>query len=119
MPQIILEYSANLNNFQYKEFFQKIYQQMKDIPNIGTCKMRVVSQENYFIGTENDESAFVFLRILMAPKEERTDQFKKNIADKLIPILRKYTNLATKELDIKCYPTLEICALSKYYYWIE
>ena len=60
--------------------FAEIHQQMKDIPNIGTCKMRAISHERYFIGTENGESAFAFIRILMAPKAERTDAFKDNIA---------------------------------------
>ena len=119
MPHIIFEHSANLIDIDYKNMFADIYQKMKDIPNIGTCKIRAISQEKYFIGTENGENAFAFLRILMAPKAERTDRFKKNIANKLIPILTKYLKPVKDKLDIKCYPTLEVGTLSKHYFWIE
>ena len=42
--------------------------------------MWAISHQSYLIGTEYGESAFAFLRILMAPKAERTDAFKDNIA---------------------------------------
>ena len=102
-----------------QQMFAEIHQQMKNIPNIGTCKMRAISHECYFIGTENGESAFAFLRILMAPKAERTDAFKDNIAKSLIPIVTRYLNPVKNKLNIKCHPTVEIGTLSKHYFWIE
>lgn len=119
MPQIILEHSANLIGIDYKSLFSAIYQCMEKVPNIGTCKMRAISQDNYHIGTDNEENAFAFLRVLMAPKAERTDEFREKIAQSLIPIISRYLDPVKKKLNIKCYPTLEVGILSKQYYWIE
>lgn len=119
MPQIILEHSANLKNIDYKNLFSAIYQSLSKIPNIGTCKLRAMAQENYYIGTTNGENAFVFLRILMMPKAERTKEFKEKIAKDLIPILKEYINPVKEKLNIKCFPTVEVGFLSEQYYWIE
>jgi 5-carboxymethyl-2-hydroxymuconate isomerase len=119
MPQIIFEHSANLIGIDYTGFYSAIYQCLVKIPNIGTCKMRAISQDNYYIGAENGENAFAFLRILMAPKPERTDQFKEDVAKNLIPILCQYLDPVKKNLNIKCDPTIEVGFLSKQYYWIS
>lgn len=119
MPHIILEHSANLAGIDYKNLFSAIYQFMAKIPNIGTCKMRAICHQYYYIGTENEENAFASVRVLMAPKTERTDQFREIIAEGLIPIISQYLDPVKKKLNIKCYPTLEMGILSKQYYWIE
>jgi 5-carboxymethyl-2-hydroxymuconate isomerase len=119
MPQIILEHSANLVEIDYNNLFLAIYECIKKFPNMGTCKMRAISQNNYFIGTDNGENAFIFLRILMAPKAERTSLFREEMAKGLITIIKKYLNPIKKTLNIKCYPTLEIGLLSEQYYWIN
>ncbi|HVV68495.1 MAG TPA: hypothetical protein VHE99_05620 [Gammaproteobacteria bacterium] len=119
MPQIIFEHSANLINIDYQNLFADIYQVMARLPNIGTCKIRAVAQENYYIGTENGENAFAFLRVLMKPRKERTNQFKENIAKDLIPIVKRYLDPIKKQQGIKCFPTVEVGELSEQYYWVE
>lgn len=119
MPHIILEHSANLIGIDYQGLFSDIYQCMLKIPNIGTCKMRAIAHENYYIGTKNEETAFASVRVLMAPKKERTDQFRELIAKDLIPIISLHLDPVKIKLNIKCYPTLEMGILSKQYYWIE
>lgn len=119
MPQIIFEHSANLVNIDYPNLFLEIYQFMNTIPDIGTCKIRAMAQENYYIGSSNGENAFAFLRILMKPRVERTDQFRENIATHLMPIIKKYLDAVKKATGLICYPTIEVGQLSNQYYWIE
>lgn len=118
MPHVILEHSANLVGIDYQSLFSTLYQSMKKIPHSGTFKMRAISQENYYIGTQNEENAFVSLRVLMMPKEERTDQFKEHIAKDLIPLVKQYIEPVKEKWGLKCYPTVEIGELSKHYFWI-
>lgn len=119
MPQIIFEHSSNLQNIDYKNLFLEIYSVVKKLPNIGTCKIRAVPQENYYIGTENGENAFAYLKILMKPRLERTVSFRENLAHDLIPIVTKYLDPVKQLHGIKCYPTVEVGLLSEQYYWIE
>lgn len=119
MPQIILEYSANIPEINFQEMYQDIYTFMKTIPDIGTCKIRSISQKNYFIGSDNGENAFAFLRILMAPKRERNDQFCENIIDAMAVILERHIKLSTQGSHIYCKPTVEVGFLSKHYRWID
>lgn len=119
MPQIIFEHSANLKGFDYEHLFLEVYSIVKKLPNIGTCKIRAVAQDNYYIGSKNGENAFAFLRVLMKPREERTDQVRENLAKDLIPVLKKYLDPVKKRENIICYPTVEVGLLSNQYYWIE
>ena len=115
MPQIIFEHSANLLEIDYSAMYQEIYEFMKTIPDIGTCKMRSVSQPNYYIATDKEENAFAFLRILMATKSHRGDEFCEQIMSALTPVLEKHVNLATNGRDLYCKPTIEVGFLSKHY----
>ena len=81
--------------------------------------MWAISHQSYFIGIENGKSAFAFFKILMAPKTERSDAFKDNIAKRLIPIVIHYLNPLKNKLNIQCHPTVEIGTLLKHYFWIE
>jgi 5-carboxymethyl-2-hydroxymuconate isomerase len=119
MPQITFEHSANLTGIDYENLFIDIYQVVAKFPNMGTCKIRAVAQENYYIGTENGENAFAFLRVLMKPNKERTDQFRDNMAKDLMPIIKRYLDPVKKQGGIKCFPTVEVGTLSEQYYWIE
>ena len=119
MPQIILEYSANFKDIDYKKLFSEIYAVINKLPAMGTCKMRAIVQENYYIGSENGENAFAYLKIAMKPKKERTEKFREKLAKDLIPILKKYLDPIKNKQKIKCYPTVEVGLLSDQYYWIE
>lgn len=119
MPQVILEHSANFKDIDYKNLFKEIYRIIHMRPNTGTCKIRAVTQDNYFIGAENGENAFAYLRVLMKPRPERTEQFREALANDLIPVVNQYLEPVKTKENIICYPTVEIGLLSKQYYWIE
>jgi 5-carboxymethyl-2-hydroxymuconate isomerase len=119
MPQIVLEHSANLKNIDYQHLFAEIYAVINKLPNTGTCKMRAIAHKNYYIGAENGENAFAYLKVSLKPAKERADPFRENLAKNLIPILKKYLDPIKKVENIKCYPTVEISFLSDQYYWIE
>lgn len=119
MPHVILEHSENLSGIDYDCFFKEIHQYLASLGNIGTCKMRSIPRKNYCIGTDNGENAFVFFRILMAPKAERDNKFMQTIADNVIPILQRYIEPVKQAHNIKCFPTVEVGFLSKHYYWVE
>ncbi len=119
MPQITFEHSANLTDIDYNAMFASIYNYMSSLPNTGTCKIRAMPQAHFFIGAENGENAFASLKVSIATKAERTAQFKKNIAENLMPIVTEYLNPVKKRLNIKCFPTVEVTFLSEQYYRIE
>ncbi|MFT3741236.1 MAG: hypothetical protein QM752_00900 [Gammaproteobacteria bacterium] len=120
MPHVILEHSANLQGIDYQNLFSALYSAiLRRLPDIGTCKLRAVPQVHYFVGAENGENAFAFLRVLMKPGAERTAQVRERLAQDLIPILKKAVDPVKKNCGLSCYPTLEVGLLSEQYYWIE
>ncbi len=119
MPQIILEHSSNIKNIDYTRFFSEIYCVVKQLPNIGTCKIRALSEDNYFIGSENGENAFAHLKVFMMPRQERTVLLRENLAEALVLVVKSCLNPAIKANQLKCYPTVEVGLLSEHYYWVE
>lgn len=104
MPQIILEYTDNI---QVSEDFSspllKIHQIIHSIcsVNIDNCKTRIVSHKQYFIGNGEQDKAFVHLEVIIF--EGRSEATKTMLGETLISILKDFFEPKAKNVDITVY----------------
>ncbi len=101
MPQIRLEYSANLKtSVNFSELLYGIHEiTTKTIRcDINDCKSRIIAYDNYFIGKGEKNNAMVHLEINIL--EGRTDEQKSELAKLLLDYLESSFN-NNKELNIQ------------------
>ena len=104
MPQIILEYTENIQvSEDFSSFLLKIHQIIHSICsiNIDNCKTRVVSHNQYFIGKGDLDKAFIHLEVIIF--EGRSNETKTMLGENLITLLKDYFEPKTKNVDITVY----------------
>lgn len=113
MPQVTLEYSANINDFNAQELFSKIHTILGQTAKIESCKSRAIRHDDFYVAHGREEDAFIFLKIEMLPG--RDDSVKKDIGQQCYDCLNKFFADIIKGNGINCAPTVEIAELGLYF----
>ena len=116
MPQISLEYTANIKqDIDTQDLFGSIHQVLADIGKIAVekCKSRAVKHENYLIADGDPFGAFVHLEVKFL--EGRSTELKQEIGRRLLKILTEYFEETSEELNAQI--TLEILDISRDLYF--
>ncbi len=77
MPQLILEYSANIEqDIDFKKLLYQLHQVMAETAgvNIGNCKSRAVKREDYCVGDGDELNAFVHVDVGLFPRDPEVKQ---------------------------------------------
>ena len=84
MPQIVLEYSSNVQIGDDNEILAKIHQILNEVGkiNLNNCKSRIIEQSRYLVGNGDPDNAFMHLEI--AFMEGRSDELKKIIGHEIL-----------------------------------
>lgn len=88
MPQITLEYTANIvRPASWEQVFNGIHQLIHQITgvHIENCKSRAVSQENFYIGGGGKTLAFIHLEVALL--SGKPDEVKQKLGNELLEFL--------------------------------
>lgn len=113
MPQVRLEYSANLYPVDLEGVFKKIHQALAEITDIKTCKTREAMLKRYYIGNGETDSAIVHLIVELLPG--RSEETKQKIGAELLKIINAAFEPVLAKKGLVCKPTVEIRTLQKYF----
>ncbi len=114
MPHVILECSNNISElYDFKKFFVTLHEYLSlTLPTqISSCKSRVQSYSQCYLGKEGEQESFIHITIKIIAG--RSDETKKQIGVHVLALLeqiaQEYT-LAPSKLSI------EILDLNTHYY---
>lgn len=90
MPQITLETTSNLPRVNTRKFFSELHQLLADNSDIDieACKSRSIVQDDFYIGADNINKAFVHLDILIL--DGRDQATKVTLGEKSLELLKSY-----------------------------
>jgi 5-carboxymethyl-2-hydroxymuconate isomerase len=114
MPQLILEYSANILE---KQPLEPLLQEcnlllVKFLPTeLKACKSRAVEHLNYCIGNGAAQNAFVHINLKIMPG--RSTKTKQATGQELLQLLKQYFSQSYSELNLQI--TVEITELAEYF----
>ncbi len=77
MPQLILEYSANIEqNIDFQELLSQLHHVLSETAgvSIGNCKSRAVKREDYCVGDGDEMNAFVHVDVGLFPRDLEVKQ---------------------------------------------
>ena len=113
MPQVTLEYSANINDFNAQELFSKLHTILGKIANIEGCKSRAIRHDDFYIGHGREENALIYLRIgLITGREESV---KEDIGQQCYDCLTEFFAPIIKDNGLNCEPSVEVAELGLYF----
>lgn len=113
MPQIRLEYSANLGEFATSELFSGIHEILTQITDIKACKSRAVCQTDFYVGDGDSDNAFVFLQISVLPGRDHAE--REAIGKQCFDYLQDFFREQISQQNLNCNPTVEIRELEIYF----
>jgi 5-carboxymethyl-2-hydroxymuconate isomerase len=87
MPQIFIEYTANIKDINFKEILAEIHSILsRRLPTkIESCKSRIIKHNDYLIGNGNINNALVNIDIAALPGRE--EELLRSIALEIQEIL--------------------------------
>ena len=107
MPQLILQYTANIDQeISFQDLFVKLHNILADIGGIkiDNCKSRAFKLDNYYIGRGETSNAFINLDIHFL--EGRPQTFKKEIGSQILEALKEIYSQSISEFNLQI--TVEI-----------
>ena len=116
MPQITLEYTANIiQEIQARELFSNIHHMLEEVGviRIENCKSRAIRLDDYYIANGKIESAFIHLEIRFI--EGRSPDMKAEIGQQSLAFLETYFTESILSLDLQI--TVEINDIHKHGYF--
>ncbi len=116
MPQVILEKSNNTKCIvSNKEILLKINKILNTTAgiNLGNCKSRVITSNEYVVGDDSEEEAFVSLTLKFL--EGRSKELKSKLGNELLALLE--VNFSTENNPSRLQLTVEIADLLKENYF--
>lgn len=117
MPQLILEFSANILE---KENIELLFQDLhsilsKTLPtDLDSCKSRLYFTDTYCVGNGQSNNAFIHITLKVMPG--RSPDTLKTLGDSMMELLKNYFSESLKKLNLQV--TLEIIELQKTYFKI-
>jgi 5-carboxymethyl-2-hydroxymuconate isomerase len=91
VPQILLEYSANIKEtIGLEDLFANVHNIMSNTGGAkrDNCKSRLLRHSNYYIGDGNPQNAFVHLEVQWL--KGRTREVVTALGEELLALLKKY-----------------------------
>lgn len=91
MPHLKLEYTSNISHqINFNELFLELHRVLVDYADVDykNCKSRAIKLDDFVIGKNEDENAFVHLELKFL--EGRTDQKKREIGWDIMKILEDF-----------------------------
>ncbi|MCC5013568.1 MULTISPECIES: 5-carboxymethyl-2-hydroxymuconate Delta-isomerase [Legionella] len=117
MPQLLLEYSANvIEKDKITAVFPLLHAVLsQDLPaQLGNCKSRAVECKDYYIADGQPQQAFILVNLtILAGRSEETLQ---KVGEKLIAVLKQHFSASLNKLQLQIF--LEIDVLEKHYFKI-
>lgn len=115
MPQLTLDYSANIPQEVHQEIFLRLHQILNVAGNIhiDNCKSRSIRRENFFIGDGDPQNAFVHLEIRFL--EGRSPELKQAIGKACLEVLEIIFKQSMETLKIQI--TVEVVDIIKASYF--
>lgn len=119
MPFLHLYHSRNLelNSSEYETLFKKIYQMLS--ANLGGIRSfnASVNVAHYSFVIENDQQhdSFIFLRIALLKKADRTQEVKDKLGKEVLAILEETFAEQLSQAKIKIHPSVEIADVTALY----
>lgn len=115
MPQLILEYSANVfekNNSP--ELFKKLHLLLTEMlpTQLASCKSRAIEYNTYCVGDGNVDNAFVHINLKVL--SGRSVDTLQNTGNKIIEILKNHFSESMQKLNLQM--SVEISELAKTYF---
>ncbi|WP_019215131.1 5-carboxymethyl-2-hydroxymuconate Delta-isomerase [Legionella tunisiensis] len=117
MPQLLLEYSANvIEKDKINAVFPLLHTVLsQDLPaRLGNCKSRAVECKDYYIADGQPQHAFILVNLTVLTG--RSDDTLQKVGEKLIAVLRQYFSASLNKLQLQIF--LEIDVLDKHYFKI-
>jgi 5-carboxymethyl-2-hydroxymuconate isomerase len=102
MPQITLEYTANVGpEVQTRELLAGIHDRVAGVVGlaIGNCKSRAILRDEYHVGSGGEDKAFVHacIRILSG----RPADTKRKLGESVLALLKEHFAPSTSTLDLQ------------------
>lgn len=113
MPQIKLEYSANIGAINQQKFFSGLHDILSEISDPNSCKSRSLCFDDYYVGNNHQANAFIYLKISLLPG--RDEQILKRLGEACLEYLQIYFKETIEEKQLCCEPRLEITELKHYF----
>lgn len=116
MPQIVLEYTNNIDlELDYNRLFSEIHKIIHKHAGIKieNCKSRVIKLDKYYIGDGKKQNAFIHLEIKIL--EGRSYQIKSELGNFVLKLLEKHFSEEKKDFDLQI--TIELIDIEKNSYF--
>ncbi len=113
MPQIWLEYSANIGIVEPEKFFPGLHDILSEITDPNSCKSRSLCCSDYYVGSDCPSNAFIYLKISFLPG--RDENTLKQVAETALKYLQSYFKKTIEIKQLCCEPRLEITELNLYF----
>lgn len=117
MPQLILEYSANIiEKNDVKAVFPLLHAVLSQgLPaQLGNCKSSAIECKDYYIADGQPQHAFILVNLKVLAG--RSDETLQKVGEKLIAVLKKHFSASLNKLQLQIF--LEINVLEKHYFKI-
>ena len=117
MPQIIIDYSPQLSDVDFKPLMNKINNSLVQYcdASLIACKSRAQVCHNYIVGDGKDLS-LAFISILVKLVPGRTSQQKKEFTNSVDLWVKKHMNPTIKEMKLTCQWRMELTELVDYHF---
>ncbi|MBA3660747.1 MAG: hypothetical protein H0W64_03395 [Gammaproteobacteria bacterium] len=115
MPQIYIEYSANITQVNFEEILKHINANVAKIVEVSPnrCKGRLIKYPDFLIGDAyNAEDAFIFVQVCIQAK--RSELQKQQIGDAVLQILKDFAMPKLTDQKLKCSPRVEVRGFDLY-----
>lgn len=115
MPQMFVDYSANIQNLDTKKLLLGLNQALFDTGLVGhefDIKSRIQAVSNYLIGFGDNNQAFIFVRL--QGLSGRTDEQKNKMSDALSDYLQSFDAYLAEGLEVQL--CVELVEMPKAFY---
>ncbi len=102
MPQIILEYSANIQDLNdFKQLFKDIHHVIHTTGgvHIENCKSRIICHNKFFIGRGEVKNGFIHLEVQWL--EGRSIELKSQLGNELLELIKKYYHSSLQRQNLQ------------------
>ena len=113
MPQLRLECSDNLGEFDSKAVFSELHRILSTIADINSCKSALISHSDYHLANGESYRAFIYLKIGL--KSGRSEESKNTIGRLCLSYLQAYFKPLLQKKQLLAVPTVEIYDFQHYY----
>ncbi len=113
MPQLRLECSDNVCEFDSNAVFSELHRILSTIANIDSCKSVLINHSDYHLASGGSNRALIYLRIGLKPG--RSEESKNTIGRLCLSYLQAYFKPLLEKKQLLAAPTVEIYDFQHYF----